>query len=101
MPGAFAILGLSLSEVGQLDEAMEMLNKAIERQPNNAGILLDIGNVYWKMGNHEQTLAYFPGRLNASRIIPDFIGAAPESCSSLGDCAKDGKISNGACNTRR
>ena len=51
--------GYSLSERGvRLEEAMEMAQKALEKEPKNGAYLDTMGWIYYKMGEYEKALEY-------------------------------------------
>ncbi len=71
--------GYSLSVRGErLDDALEMVNKALETDPENGAFLDTIGWVYYKLGDYDKALEY----IKKSAAIR---GGSAEVLEHLGD----------------
>ncbi len=75
---ALNALGYSLSNhTTRYDEALELIEQALELEPNNAAILDSMGWVLYRMGRSEEALPYLE---QAYRRFPD-----PEVAAHLGE----------------
>jgi tetratricopeptide (TPR) repeat protein len=79
-PSVLNYLGYSLIERGQkLDEAILMVRKAVELQPNNGFIVDSLGWAYYTMGDFEQAAGYLERAVDLSPgdpIIAEHLGDA-------------------------
>jgi tetratricopeptide (TPR) repeat protein len=79
-PSVLNYLGYSLIERGQkLDEAIMMVRKAVDLQPNNGYIVDSLGWAYYTMGDFEQAAGYLERAVDLSpgdAIIAEHLGDA-------------------------
>jgi len=60
---AWNLLGISLSEMGQLDAAASALKKLIEIEPDSVTAYNNLGRVYWKQRKYDDAIAQFQRQL--------------------------------------
>lgn len=66
------LAGITNLERGHNDMAMQLFTKAVEQEPKNINLVMDIGNAYLKKGMIEEALHFF----DMARVqSPDFIYA--------------------------
>ncbi len=58
--------------LGRLDKALEGLKTAIENEPNNANLLFNLGYLYERQKNADQTIFYYKAAIEAK---PDYFEA--------------------------
>jgi tetratricopeptide (TPR) repeat protein len=79
-PSVLNYLGYSMIERGQkLDEAIMMVRKAVDLQPNNGYIVDSLGWAYYTMGDYEQAASYLERAVDLSSgdaIIAEHLGDA-------------------------
>src|SRR4051812_9765231 len=68
-PDALHLLGLAACQGGRLEEAVELILRAVERVPGNGEFLTNLGEVQRRLGRFADAIATFQGA----------IGLAPES----------------------
>ncbi len=73
-------LGLLLAKMGQVDEAMAHLQKALEINPNYGDAHFNLGFVLADMGRRDEAIAHFR---KAVEIDPDAIGALRDRALAL------------------
>jgi tetratricopeptide (TPR) repeat protein len=66
---ALHMLGVVRHQRGQHDEAADLLHRAAELAPGDAGLQLNLGNVLKALGRFDEALVHFD---DALRIQPDF-----------------------------
>lgn len=52
-------LGVSCSDSGRYEEAIEAFNQSIKINPNDAGAYYNLGEIYKKMGKDKESIDYF------------------------------------------
>ena len=61
-------MGVALTEIGQLDEAIEELSEVLRGNPRNASALNNLAAVFVRKGWDERALPYFG---KALELVPD------------------------------
>jgi len=78
-------LGYTYAEAGvHLDEAEEMIKKALEQEPDNGAYLDSLGWVYFKKGNLEQAYQYLQQALERAKD-PDIYQHLGDAAAALGN----------------
>ncbi|MCH7679186.1 tetratricopeptide repeat protein, partial [candidate division KSB1 bacterium] len=79
--------GYSLSVHGErLEEALEMVSRALEADPENGSFLDTIGWVYYKLGNYDKALEYIKKSVairNSSAEVLEHLGDVYEKLGQM------------------
>ncbi|NIO29197.1 MAG: tetratricopeptide repeat protein [Candidatus Latescibacteria bacterium] len=87
-PRALNELGNAIRDLGNVQEALELYEKALKVEPTNPGPHMNVGNIYSNMGNYEKAIWHFN---EALRIDPEYADAhlnIGQTYLSLGDPEK-------------
>lgn len=79
------------TRIERLDEALEMAQKAVKAQPDNAAYLDTIGWIYFKMGNYDQALEYIHASIDtgeASAVVHEHLGDVYEKMGDMENARK-------------
>jgi tetratricopeptide (TPR) repeat protein len=83
-------LGMSLQSQKQYDAAIDEYKKALESDPNNADILVNIGSAYQQKGDFENALASYQAALSKNKNNT----AAQEGLKTVSDAIQDKMLSD-------
>ncbi len=82
---AFQLLGPLYMESGQYEQALAVLMRAEELDPNSLPTKSSLARLNYGLGRHEIALKYFASVLRTDAVFPDLARLAAKSALSAGD----------------